>query len=259
MTLVYECYSPEELWLDEVFVNVLHSVEYRTLLIQGFYNTFLHRTATPTELATFLAMLAGGATDEDVMAAILGSEEYYATRGGGTNSGFITALRICSAVHRPPTSRRSGTPRSARRNAPAGRDAGAEEHRVPHVPAQGVVPGVPRPPAHRTAAGTARSPGSTPSDRAAPGLQGAHDHGIHGRAAAAGQKSRPPPLGDVKGKFRTRGKYASATVTGRAWETFDYCDGTLVFVQSGRVDVLDIPRNTHHFVTGGHSFFAPAP
>ena len=65
--------------------------------------------------------------------------------------------------------------------------------------------------------------------------------------------------GNVKGKFRTRGKYASATVTGTVWETLDYCDGTLVFVQSGRVDVLDIPRNTHHFVTGGHSFFAPAP
>ena len=122
LTLVYDCYSPEELWLDEVFVDllhreidqgsrdaffprfqaglsltqaaldVLHSVEYRTLLIQGFYNTFLHRAATPTELASFMAMLAGGATDEDVMAAILSSEEYYATRGGGTNSGFITAL-----------------------------------------------------------------------------------------------------------------------------------------------------------------------
>ena len=35
------------------------------------------------------------------------------------------------------------------RYAPAGRAAGAEEHRVPHAPAQGLVPGVPRPPAHR--------------------------------------------------------------------------------------------------------------
>jgi hypothetical protein len=63
----------------------------------------------------------------------------------------------------------------------------------------------------------------------------------------------------VKGKVRTRGKYASATVTGTQWETLDYCDGTLVFVQNGRVNVLDLVKNQHHFVTGGHSFFAQAP
>jgi hypothetical protein len=65
--------------------------------------------------------------------------------------------------------------------------------------------------------------------------------------------------GNAKGKFRTRGKYASATVRGTLWETLDYCDGTLVLVQSGRVDVLDIVTNVHHFVTAGHSFFAKAP
>src|SRR4051794_11457922 len=116
LTLVFTCYSPEQLWLDEVFnavlhreidqgsldsyfprfqaglsltqaaLEVLHSVEYRTLLIQGYYNTFLHRSAGPSDLALWLSQLAGGATDEDVMAAILGSDEYYATRGGGTNA-----------------------------------------------------------------------------------------------------------------------------------------------------------------------------
>jgi hypothetical protein len=65
--------------------------------------------------------------------------------------------------------------------------------------------------------------------------------------------------GNTKGKFRTRGKYASATVRGTLWETLDYCDGTLVLVRSGRVDVLDVVRNRHHIVTGGQSFFSRAP
>jgi hypothetical protein len=32
-----------------------------------------------------------------------------------------------------------------------------------------------------------------------------------------------------------------------------------VRVLSGRVDVLDVVRNQHHFVTGGNSFFSRAP
>src|SRR5581483_2437151 len=41
--------------------------------------------------------------------------------------------------------------------------------------------------------------------------------------------------GNAKGSFRTKGKYASATVRGTLWETIDYCEGTLVRVIRGRV------------------------
>ena len=461
LTLVYDCYSPEELWLDEVFVNllhrevdqgsreaffprfqaglsltqaaldVLHSVEYRTLLIQGFYNTFLHRTATPTELATFLAMLAGGATDEDVMAAILGSQEYYANRGGGTNAGFITAL-YQDLLGRSPSSAEQAqwdaafgagatreqvamqvlkstefrtrllkgwfqaylgrqptdvelnfylshfaagetdemiqaeilgstefvgqvgdyeatinwgdgttTKVTVKHTTRGGRDCEVTgQHTVPNAGNIPVVVTVMDPDGHTdTFRGLMRiqlqlpPPGKenvqpfgtvlinlngkfvpltkftqvrvgaeldTTNGRvrltSPDGSSGLFFQGrfkilrvfqtVNGKKVAitvllltgplpdckarttSGFTAAPPRpgkkvvrhlWGNAKGKFRTRGKYASATVTGTFWETLDYCDGTLVFVQNGRVDVLDIPRNTHHFVTGGHSFFAPAP
>jgi hypothetical protein len=65
--------------------------------------------------------------------------------------------------------------------------------------------------------------------------------------------------GNAKGAFRTKGQYAAATVRGTLWETIDYCEGTLVRVIRGRVDVFDLVRKQHHFVTAGHSFFSPKP
>jgi hypothetical protein len=47
--------------------------------------------------------------------------------------------------------------------------------------------------------------------------------------------------GDGKGRFRTRGRYASATVRGTNWLTADRCDGTLVRVRQGVLEVNDIP------------------
>ena len=61
------------------------------------------------------------------------------------------------------------------------------------------------------------------------------------------------------GKFRTRGRYAAATVRGTIWTTTDYCDGTLVSVQRGVVSVQDFVRHKTISVTAGHSYFAKAP
>ena len=461
LVLVFDCYSPEQLWLDEVFNAVLHreidqasldafhprfaaglsltqaaldvlqSVEYRTLLVQGFFNTFLHRAATPAELATFLAMLAGGATDEDVMAAILSSPEYYATRGGGTNAGFISAL-YQDLLGRPPSAAEQAqwdaafgtgatrqqvalqvlkstefrtrlikgwfqaylgrqptdaelnfylahfaagetdeiiqaeilgstefvgqvgdyeatinwgdgttTKVTVKHTTDGGRDCEVTgQHTFPDPGNVPVVVTVNDPDGHTDSfRGLMRIQLNIPP----PGQENVQPFGtvlinvngafvpltdlrnvklgteldttkgrvrltspdgsnglffegrfkiirvfliVNGKKvpytslvmtgplpdckarSTAGFFAAPPRpgkkvlrhvWGNAKGKFRTRGKYASATVTGTLWETLDYCDGTLVFVQNGRVDVLDIPRNTHHFVTGGHSFFAPAP
>jgi hypothetical protein len=60
------------------------------------------------------------------------------------------------------------------------------------------------------------------------------------------------------GKFRTRGRYAAATVRGTVWTTTDYCDGTLVRVQRGVVAVRDFVRHMTITVTTGHSYFAKA-
>ncbi|HYI17079.1 MAG TPA: PKD domain-containing protein [Solirubrobacteraceae bacterium] len=48
--------------------------------------------------------------------------------------------------------------------------------------------------------------------------------------------------GNGRGKFRTRGRYGAATVRGTKWLTDDRCDGTLVRVKRGVVDVRDLQR-----------------
>src|SRR4051794_12767629 len=70
------------------------------------------------------------------------------------------------------------------------------------------------------------------------------------RLAGARPRCRPPesagPLGprhlwaDVRGRFRTRGAFATATARSARWLTEDRCDGTLVRVAHGRVRVRDL-------------------
>ena len=82
------------------------------------------------------------------------------------------------------------------------------------------------------------------------------------RKPSAVGASKPPPVrrlwGNAKGRFRTRGKYASATVRGTVWLTEDRCDGTLVRVRSGRVEVTDQVANRRVIVRGGQSYLARA-
>ena len=65
--------------------------------------------------------------------------------------------------------------------------------------------------------------------------------------------------GDGKGRFRTDGRYGSAGVRGTIWLTEDRCDGTLVRVRRGAVDVRDIPRRRTVTLTTGRSYLARAP
>ena len=58
-------------------------------------------------------------------------------------------------------------------------------------------------------------------------------------------KGRKPPRklwGDGRGRFRTKGRYGAATVRGTKWLTADRCNGTLVRVERGKVDVDDLIR-----------------
>jgi hypothetical protein len=64
--------------------------------------------------------------------------------------------------------------------------------------------------------------------------------------------------GSGKGKFRTSGKYSSATVRGTIWLTQDECDGTLTRVRRGIVSVRDFKRKKTLSVKAGHSYLARA-
>jgi hypothetical protein len=64
--------------------------------------------------------------------------------------------------------------------------------------------------------------------------------------------------GNGKGKFRTTGKYSSATVRGTIWLTADRCDGTLTTVKRGVVSVRDFKRKKTVSVRAGHSYLARA-
>ena len=57
--------------------------------------------------------------------------------------------------------------------------------------------------------------------------------------------------GNAKGRFRTRGRYSSATVRGTVWETTDRCDGTLTKVTRGSVAVRDKRRRKTVVVRAG--------
>ena len=78
---------------------------------------------------------------------------------------------------------------------------------------------------------------------------------------AASEKNRRPVRrlwGSGKGKFRTRGRYSSATVRGTIWFTEDRCDGTLTRVTEGSVTVRDIGRKKDVVVSAGQSYLAEA-
>jgi uncharacterized repeat protein (TIGR01451 family) len=61
--------------------------------------------------------------------------------------------------------------------------------------------------------------------------------------------------GEGKGNFRTRGRWSSATVRGTKWYTADSCDGTVVAVKRGVVEVRDLVKGKKVLVRAGESHF----
>jgi uncharacterized protein YkwD len=77
-------------------------------------------------------------------------------------------------------------------------------------------------------------------------------------AGAARVFARKPPRkrrvwGSGKGKFRTRGRYGTATVVGTRWLVEDSCAGTRVTVRSGVVKVRDSRTGRTRTVRAGRS------
>jgi PKD repeat protein len=71
---------------------IIGSAEYRTLTVRGLYQRLLHRDADPAGLSFGLSFLGTGGSTEQLTATIAGSAEYFVARGGGTNTGFLSAL-----------------------------------------------------------------------------------------------------------------------------------------------------------------------
>ncbi len=63
----------------------------------------------------------------------------------------------------------------------------------------------------------------------------------------------------AKGRFRTRGRFAAATVRGTNWGTADRCDGTLIHVRDGRVAVRDLRRKRTVVVRAGRVYLVRGP
>jgi hypothetical protein len=60
--------------------------------VRNLFTRFLKRQADAGGLNAFTTALANGATIEQVEAALVGSPEYFQSRGGGTNNGFLDAI-----------------------------------------------------------------------------------------------------------------------------------------------------------------------
>ena len=61
---------------------------------------------------------------------------------------------------------------------------------------------------------------------------------------------------DVDGRFRTRGRYASATAHGTQWVMKDSCNGTLTVVARGDVGVDDFGTGKRTVVQPGERYLA---
>lgn len=71
--------------------SLLTSVEYRTLLVQSYYQTHLGRPADQGGLNFWINKLRAGVSDEQVLAGIISSDEYF-QKQGSTSDGFVRAL-----------------------------------------------------------------------------------------------------------------------------------------------------------------------
>jgi Ca2+-binding RTX toxin-like protein len=63
-------------------------------------------------------------------------------------------------------------------------------------------------------------------------------------------------FGRARGRFRTRGRFSSATVRGTEWTVIDRCDGTLTTVQSGTVVVRDRVKRRTVVLKSGQRYLA---
>ncbi len=78
--------------LSAVSLGFLNSAEWDGHFLDLTFAAYLGRTPAPIERGTFVAWIQGGVSEEQMRATLLGSNEYFATRGGSTNAGWLGAV-----------------------------------------------------------------------------------------------------------------------------------------------------------------------
>jgi cyclophilin family peptidyl-prolyl cis-trans isomerase len=76
----------------EVAMTLQFTQEFFIKEIMNLYRTLLNRAPDAQGQNTYLFYLSAGHTVEQTKAAIMGSDEYFMTRGSGTNTGFLSAV-----------------------------------------------------------------------------------------------------------------------------------------------------------------------
>jgi hypothetical protein len=76
-----------------------------------------------------------------------------------------------------------------------------------------------------------------------------------GKVAASRARSRRL-WGNARGRYRTRGRYSTATVRGTIWVQKDSCNSTLTAVRQGVVIVKDIAKRKNVRVKAGKRYVA---
>jgi hypothetical protein len=81
---------------------------------------------------------------------------------------------------------------------------------------------------------------------------------LAGAGAGAGADAKPIRRlwGNAKGRFRTQGRFAAATVRGTRWLTADFCTGSEVTVRAGVVAVRDLVHGKTVNVPAGKKYDA---
>jgi hypothetical protein len=83
--------------------------------------------------------------------------------------------------------------------------------------------------------------------------------GTRALASVAQKKAKKPVRrlwGKGSGKFRTKGRFAAATVRGTWWLTADFCAHTLVNVRQGSVTVRDLVQRKNIIVRRSETYLA---
>lgn len=75
-----------------VVLTIEQTREFAEREIETLYERYLNRSADAGGLSYYSNLLHSGVTIEQISASLAGSDEYFASQGGGTNDGFLNAL-----------------------------------------------------------------------------------------------------------------------------------------------------------------------
>ncbi len=76
----------------QVIVAIESSTEYETGFADAAFSTYLNRPADPAGQAFAVQLLSATGSPEPLISLLTSSTEYFQTRGGGTNDGYLDAL-----------------------------------------------------------------------------------------------------------------------------------------------------------------------